>query len=181
MLAFFIIFNIHYCQRTFIFPFLIRGKDEMPWLIIIFGMFFNTANAVIQGAWVFHLAPADTYTRAWLNTPKFIIGMIIFIIGFIINIQSDSIIRNLRKPGDTNFYIPKGGMFKYVTSANYLGEITEWIGWAILTWSLGGLVFVIWTFANLGPRANTLKKWYSEKFGEEFTKLNRKRMIPFIY
>jgi hypothetical protein len=42
-----------------------------------------------------------------------------------------------------------------VSCPNYLGEILEWIGWAIATWSLAGWVFAIWTMANLAPRAFT--------------------------
>ena len=98
-----------------------------------------------------------------------------------VNLQSDYIIRHLRKPGDTRHYIPKGGMFKYGSSANYFGEITEWFGFAILTWSLPGALFCIWTFANLAPRAKSLYKKYTEEFGEEFTSLKRKAVIPFIY
>jgi protein-S-isoprenylcysteine O-methyltransferase Ste14 len=71
-------------------------------------------------------------------------------------------------------------MFRYVTAANYFGELTEWTGWAIMTLSLPGLVFAIWTFANLGPRAYRHHKWYIEKFGDEYPK-DRKRMIPFVY
>jgi 3-oxo-5-alpha-steroid 4-dehydrogenase 1 len=74
-----------------------------------------------------------------------------------------------------------GGMFKYVSSANYYGEILEWTGFAILTWSLPGVVFLLWTCANLIPRANSLYNKYTEEFGEEFTKLKRKRLFPFIY
>jgi 3-oxo-5-alpha-steroid 4-dehydrogenase 1 len=180
-IIFICIFNLHYIQRTFIFPLLIRGKERMPVIIMIFGMVFNTANAFMQGLWIFYYAPEGLYSVDWLKTPQFIIGTIIFLSGFVINLNSDHIIRNLRKPGDTTYCIPKGGMFKYVTSANYFGELTEWVGWAILTFSFPGLVFAIWTFGNLGPRAHSLRKWYSEKFGAEFDKLNRKRIIPFIW
>ena len=179
-LVFFLIFNLHYLQRTFVFPLLIRGNDRMPWSIILFGMLFNTANAFMQGTWIFFLSPEEQYTPAWLATPQFVIGAAIFLAGFVINLHSDHVIRNLRKPGDDAFYIPRGGMFRYVTSANYLGELTEWVGWAIMTWSWAGLVFAIWTFANLGLRANTHHKWYIEKFGDEYPR-NRKRMIPFLY
>ena len=134
-------------------------------------MIFNTANAVMQGVWIYYLAPAGMYSNAWLLSPWFIIGVIIFLTGFIINVHSDHIVRNLRKPGNTAFHVPYGGMFKYVTSANYFGEFTEWVGWALLTFSWAGLVFAIWTFANLAPRANALRKWYIEKFGKEFPKI----------
>ena len=98
-----------------------------------------------------------------------------------INIHSDRIIRHLRKPGDTRHYLPEGGMFRYVSSANYFGEIVEWIGFAVLTWSLTGALFAIWTFANLVPRANAIYHKYEEMFGQEFIRKKRKRIIPFIY
>lgn len=98
-----------------------------------------------------------------------------------INIHSDKIIRDLRKPGDKRHYIPRGGMFRYVSSANYFGEILEWTGFAVLTWSWAGAVFAWWTFANLTPRSAALYRRYKNEFGNEFTKEKRKRIIPFIY
>ena len=86
-LVFFGIFNIHYCQRTFIFPLLIRGDDQMPWSIIVFGMLFNSANAFMQGIWIFFLSPETLYTPEWLQSPPFIWGTIVFFVGFMINIQ----------------------------------------------------------------------------------------------
>ena len=101
--------------------------------------------------------------------------------GFIINIHSDSIIRNLRKPGDTKHYLPEGGVYNYVTSANYFGEIVEWTGFAILTWSMSGVVFVLWTMANLVPRANSIYKKYKVEFKDEFDEKKLKRVFPRIY
>ena len=74
-----------------------------------------------------------------------------------------------------------GGMFKYVSSANYFGELVEWFGFAVLTWSPSGLVFFLFTFANLVPRSSALYDKYVEEFGDDFTKLHRKKCIPFIY
>lgn len=179
-------FLLHYFQRSFIFPFLIKGKSKMPLAIIAMGVTFNLVNVYMIGSWFYlycippYLAE-PYYTVEWLYSPQFIIGTLIFFFGMFVNLQSDYIIRHLRKPGDSKHYIPKGGMFKYVSSANYYGEITEWFGFAILTWSLPGVVFCIWTFANLAPRANSLYEKYAQEFGEEFTSLKRKRVIPFIY
>jgi 3-oxo-5-alpha-steroid 4-dehydrogenase 1 len=72
-------------------------------------------------------------------------------------------------------------MFNYVTSANYFGELIEWLGFAILTWSVSGLVFFIWTFANLVPRANAIYKRYKQEFPEEMQRKKLKRVIPFVY
>ncbi len=179
-LVFFLLFNLHYLQRTFVFPLLIRGNDKMPWSIILFGMLFNAANAYMQGAWIFHLSPDALYTSAWLASPQFVVGTAIFLIGFGINLHSDYIIRNLRRPGDTAFHVPHGGMFEYVTAANYFGELTEWVGWAVLTWSWAGAVFALWTFANLGPRAHRHHRWYIAQFGSNYPQ-SRKRMIPGLY
>ena len=179
-LVFFLLFNLHYCQRTFVFPLLIRGRDLMPWSIVLFGMLFNTANAYMQGAWIFYLSPETLYTPDWLVTPQFIIGAVIFLAGLVVNLHSDYIIRQLRGPGDTAFHIPRGGMFEYVSSAQYFGELIEWIGWAVLTLSWPGLVFAFWSFANLVPRARRNHAWYLEKFGEAYPQ-SRKRILPFVY
>lgn len=175
------LFLLHYFQRSFIFPLLIKGKSRMPLSIILSGVIFNLLNAYMIGGWFFYLKPAPAYPVSWLWSPLFILGVIIFFIGMAINIHSDAIIRRLRRPGDTGHYIPRGGLFKYVTSANYLGELTEWTGFAILTWSLPGLVFVIWTFANLAPRARASHKKYLAMFGEDYSSLERRYIIPFIY
>jgi len=183
-LVFTAIFMTHYINRTFIFPYLIRGKDVMPWSIISFGMIFNTCNAIMQGVWIFfYITPA--YDVSWLSSPQFIIGFILFIIGFIINLNADHVVRNLRPKGETGamqFKIPRGGVFDLfkVSSPNYLGEFTEWLAFGIMTWSPSGFLFAAWTFFNLFPRAYALRKWYIKTFGEEFTKLNRKIMLPWI-
>lgn len=184
-LAMLVIFETHYFQRSFIFPMLIRGNGRMPLSIILMGVLFNTLNALMQGGWIFYISPADRYTIEWLADPRFIIGTLIFIAGMFINIQSDSIIRHLRKPGDNAHYLPTKGMFQYVTSANYFGEFTEWVGFAILTWSWAGVLFAVWTFANLGPRAARIYERYRGEFGPQMAEIENdhkiKRIIPFIY
>lgn len=172
---------LHYVQRTFVFPFLMRGKSRISLLVVLMGMAFNSVNAYLIAGWLFRVAPEGLYTASWLTSPLFILGTVIFFVGMFINLQSDYIVRHLRKPGDTKHYIPRGGLFRYVTSANYFGELTEWVGFAILTWSMAGLTFVIWTFANLAPRAKSLYRRYCDEFGDEYRKLGRKYIIPFIY
>lgn len=175
------LFLLHYFQRSFIFPFLMRGKSKMPVAVMLMGVTFNTLNAYMIGGWLYGEAPAGMYTTEWLSSPQFIIGLIVFFTGMGINMHSDHVIRNLRKPGDTRHYIPRKGLYKYVTSANYFGELTEWIGYAILTWSPAGVLFAVWTFANLGPRAKSLTEKYEQEFGDEYKKLNKKHIIPFVW
>ncbi len=181
LLVFLLFFELHYFQRSFIFPFLIKGKSRMPLSIIAMGVTFNSLNAFMQGGWLFYLSPEEMYTPAWLVSPQFVAGTLLFFAGMVINLHSDSIIRHLRQPGDTRHYLPKGGLFRYVSSANYFGEFVEWVGFAVLTWSLSGAVFALWTFANLCPRAARIYERYREEFPEEFDSARLKRMIPFIY
>ncbi len=176
-LAMFLIFELHYFQRSFIFPFMMKGKSRMPLAIMLMGVIFNSLNALMQGGWIFYVSAPDRYPASWLCSWQFILGTIIFFWGMATNLHSDHIIRNLRKPGDTRHYLPRGGMFRYVTSANYLGEFMEWVGFAILTWSWAGAVFALWTFANLAPRALKINKRYNAEFGP----LNQKAILPFIF
>ena len=191
-MAFLLIFQTHYIQRTLIFPFLLKGKGRMPIGIMFMGISFNILNAMMQGYWIFYVAhiPGEEalFVRTiqaggnWFCSWQFILGTCLFIAGYFINLRSDYIIRHLRKdPSDTKHYFPKGFMFNYVTSANYMGELIEWLGFAILTWSISGLVFFIWTFANLVPRAHAIYKRYQKEFPEEMKARKLKRVIPFIY
>ena len=179
-LVFLLIFESHYFHRSFIFPTQLRGHGRMPVSIILSGVLFNTLNALMQGGWIFYVSPVERYPLSWLTSFPFICGTAVFLAGMFINIQSDSIIRNLRKPGDTAHYLPRGGMFGYVTSANYFGEFLEWVGFAILTWSWAGAVFALWTFANLAPRAARIHDLYRQEFPGELSP-RTKRIIPFLY
>lgn len=170
---------LHYFQRSFVFPFLFKGKSKMPVAIMAMGIIFNLINGMMQGGWIMYLSPENMYTVEWLTTPQFITGTFVFFFGMAVNIHSDHVVRNLRKPGDTKHYLPEKGFYRYVTSANYFGEVIEWTGFAILTWSLAGTVFAIWTFANLVPRAHAIHIKYRQEFGEQVGR--RKRIFPFIY
>ena len=180
-MAFLFLFELHYIQRSFVFPFRMRGNSVMPLSIVLMGVTFNVLNALMQGGWIFYVSPADRYPSSWLLSLPFIAGTLLFFAGMYINIQSDGIIRNLRKPGDTAHYLPQGGLFRYVTSANYFGEWMEWTGFAILTWSWAGAVFSLWTFANLAPRAARIYDLYSREFPEQLDTRKVKRIVPFIY
>ena len=178
IIFFFLVFWLmHYGSRSFIFPALIRGNTKMPLSIILSGMIFNTANAYLQGRWINSLSPG--YETNLLLTPMFVIGAILFFVGFLTHVTSDRIICTLRKPGETEHKIPYGGMFHYVSNPNYLGEIIQWIGWAMMTRSIQELVFALWTFFNLAPRARSNHHWYLDKF-EDYPK-DRKALIPFIF
>ncbi|XP_077999172.1 3-oxo-5-alpha-steroid 4-dehydrogenase 1-like isoform X2 [Glandiceps talaboti] len=143
-------FLLHYFQRTFIFPFLIRGGKKTPVTPMILAFMFCLYNGYMQGRTLTQYA---VYQKEWLYSPAFILGCILFFLGMTINIHSDHVLRNLRKPGETGYKIPKGGLFEYVSGANFFGESLEWFGWAIACNTLPGYAFVVFTACNIGPRA----------------------------
>lgn len=178
-IIFLLMWEAHYIHRSYIYPFLLRdGKKKMPITVIIMAVVFNLGNGYLNGRYVFHFSESR-YTTNWLLDPRFIIGAVLFIAGFAINRWADNSLRGLRKQGETGYKIPYGGLYEYISCPNYFGEILEWFGWAIATWSLAGLTFAIWTFANLAPRAWSHHKWYHDKFSEY--PLNRNALIPGVW
>lgn len=177
---FFLLFELHYFQRSFVFPFLLKGKSRMPVAIMLMGVVFNLLNGYIQGEWLFFLAPEDLYSTTYLYRINFWIGILVFFLGMGINWHSDYVIRHLRKPGDTKHYLPEKGLYHWVTSGNYFGELLEWTGFALATSSPAAWVFVWWTFANLAPRAYAIRQKYREEFGVEAVG-KRKCLIPYIF
>ena len=171
LLTFFLLFELHYFQRSFIFPMLMKGKSRMPIAITAMGVLFNVINAFLIGYDLFYLH-ADIYTEAWFTTPSFIGGCLLFFGGMGINLHADHIIRNLRPAGDTRHYLPQKGI--------YFGELVEWTGFALLTQSAAAWIFVLWTFANLAPRAYAIRNRYREEFGREAVG-SRKCLIPYIF
>ena len=174
---FFACWMIHYLNRTVIFPMRLRTRGKkMPLTIIFMAFFFNLVNGYFNGYYLGSLS--GQYMVPWLYDPRFLAGVILFFGGMSINMRSDNILIHLRKPSDTGYVIPIKGLFSYISCPNHFGEILEWCGFAIMTWSLPGLAFAIWTMANLIPRALHHHKWYIQKFPDYPGE--RKALIPFI-
>lgn len=171
------LFCLHYVNRAFVFPFRIKTHGKrMPLLTVGSAILFNTINGSLLGLWFSRFAH---YPNSWLTQPRFLMGVILFVTGFSINLWSDGKLFALRKKGDTGYYIPYGGLYDHVSSPNLLGEIIEWTGFALLTWSLPALAFLVWTLANLVPRAMANQRWYRAKFPDY--PLQRKILFPFIW
>jgi protein-S-isoprenylcysteine O-methyltransferase Ste14 len=176
-ITFLVLWEAHYVHRAFIFPFRRSGAPRrMPVVVAGMAVVFNLMNAYLNGRWLDTLSPP--YPTGWLTDPRFLAGAALFTAGFLVNLQSDEILRRLRAPGETGYKIPTGGLYRWVSSPNYLGEIIEWSGFALATWSLPGLSFALWTIANLAPRALAHHRWYREKFPDY--PVGRRALIPYL-
>ena len=172
--VFFLIWQAHYVHRAWVYPFrLARASSPMPIVLTFFGCLFNTINCSLHGAWL--IVFRYSITLDWA-APYFLAGIILFIIGMAVNIHGCTRLIRLKKEKPDGYSVPQGGLFRWVSCPNYFGEIIEGFGWALLSWSLPGLTFAVWTLANLGPRARAHHRWYREQFPDYPAK--RKALIP---
>ncbi|XP_022867096.1 steroid 5-alpha-reductase DET2 [Olea europaea var. sylvestris] len=186
-------FLLHYCHRTIIYPIRLffsthrrkpntespsvrKSAAGFPVSVALMAFGFNLLNGYLQSRWVSQYADLEGDEWFWW---RFAGGLVVFLSGMYANLWSDNMLMGLKKEGG-GYTIPKGGLFELVSCPNYFGEILEWLGWALMTWSWAGFGFFIYTCANLVPRAGANHKWYLDKFGEDYPK-NRKAVIPFVF
>lgn len=159
-----LLFTCHYANRALVFPFRLRTPGKrMPAVIMLLAVGFNLVNGSLLGT---QLAGRGDYPASWFLDPRFLGGLALFLGGMAVNWWADRRLIGLRKPGETGYLIPRGGLFEWVSCPNHLGEIVEWSGFALMTWSLPGFAFAFWTAANLVPRAMAHHRWYRETFPE---------------
>ena len=173
----------HYSNRAIVNPLLMRtaanSKNSFDPSVAVFGWVVLALHAYLNAAYISELG--DHYQDTWFQDPRFIVGLIIYALGFSLNVYSDSILRNLRsknpQPEEPRYKIPYGGLFKFVSCPQYLGEITSFVGLAVMTWNLGAVFVVAVTAANLIPRALVTHSWFNKNFDNYPSE--RKAIFPF--
>lgn len=180
------IWILHYSNRGWFFPLSIRTvpgkKSTFGISVMLAGMFVTSIHGYLNARWFSDVG--THFTPDWLTDPRFIGGLIIYAAGLFVILQSESIMRNLRPKNTDNaaamteYKIPFGGMFRWVSSPQYLGELIAWTGFSILTWGVPGLIIFLISAGNLVPRAFATHKWYREKFSDY--PAQRKAIVPFI-
>lgn len=172
----YILWSLHYIHRSFIFPFRTKtGGKLIPLGIVFSAIFFNVINAGTNG---YYLGYQENYSDSWFSDPRFIVGLILFCIGVLVNVWADNYLIRLRSNSSQGYQIPRGGFFEYISCPNHFGEMVEWIGFAVMCWNLPACAFAIWTVANLFPRAWSHHRWYNKEF--ENYPSDRKAVIPFL-
>ncbi|KAK3092950.1 hypothetical protein FSP39_009294 [Pinctada imbricata] len=168
-------FLIHYFQRSFIFPYLMKSGRPTPLIPFLLAFVFCLCNGYLQAGYI--ITYAD-FGAGLTSNVSYYLGIILFFVGMAINIHADHVLRNLRKPGEKGYKIPHGGMYNFISCPNFFGEILEWSGFAIANGTVAAISFAIFTACNIGPRACQHHKWYQQKF-EDYPK-KRKALIPFV-
>jgi len=176
--AFLVLWEVHYLHRAFVFPLRRRGGGRRtPLLIMLFALVFNGLNVYLNGRWLFAFGPR--LGGGWLSDPRFLAGALLFLGGLVVNVHADEVLRRLRRATASGYGVPEGGLYRLISCPNYFGEVLEWCGWALLTFSLPGLLFAVWTGANLVPRARSHHDWYRQQFADYPE--GRKAIIPFVW
>merc|ERR1719330_1856802 len=141
-----------------------KGSSKVNLSILSSAFLFCSINGFMQayGCCQFH-----TYLPSNHTSMHFRSGLFLWMVGFIVNLQSDSILRNLRKKysrnndtstssssmsGTVRYKIPYGGLYEYVSCANFFGEIIEWFGYAVASNTIAGWAFWFYVCGNLIPR-----------------------------
>lgn len=179
-LLLFLLWQSHYFQRTFIFPFklTIKPGSTTPVSIPLLSVATNSVISFLNASILSWSAIRADYSLSWLADPRFLIGVLIFAGGWHINRKADAMLAALRKPGEKGYKIPRGWLYERISCPNYLGEMLIWTGWAIATWSWAGLAFLLITIANLLPRAIQNHRWYLAKFVHYPP--DRKAVFPYL-
>ena len=153
---------IHYAHRTLVWPWIVpRYSRPMPVVVCASAFVFNIVNGLLNG---WFLGYAADYPREWLMDGRFIAGAAVFLIGLELNVTSDYRLAWLRRQQQERYLIPRGSAFRFLSTPNLTGEMVEWIGFALMAWSLPAVAFAMWTAANLIPRALWRHQWYRRTF-----------------
>ena len=171
------LWEVHYLNRAFVYPFRIRAGATMPVVVALLAVFFNGVNGWLNGRGITLFGPE--LGRVALIHPRVLAGVLLFVVGLLINWDADRRLLAMPRAADGGYTIPRGGLFELVTSPNYFGELLEWTGFAIAAGSFGALSFVVWTAANLVPRAIAHHRWYRAQFPEYPPE--RRAIIPFVW
>ena len=176
------IWLLHYANRGWFFPLsmrVVKGKRHSFSMTVVGAGWFVTAMHAYLNASFFTEHGAHL-TTAWLGDPRFVVGLLVYYSGLALVLHSEAVLRGLRKGGadGPEYSIPYGGGFERVTNPAYLGELVGWAGFALMTWSLAGVLIFVISAANLVPRAFATHAWYLERFPDY--PMDRKVLLPYL-
>ena len=174
---------LHYIHRGLIHPWVMPyGSKTTPLGICIGGMI---PNWTFCSALALHLAYAG-YPPGYLCDVRFIAGALIFVAGYVMNRWADLHLRSIRLEsqarGGPKYVVPRAGPFRLVCNANYLGELIQWIGFALMSSSAVAVLWVVFCLSTFLPRSVRTLDWYknSGKFDAAEIPAGWCAVIPFI-
>ncbi|KAI3721710.1 hypothetical protein L2E82_32728 [Cichorium intybus] len=107
-------------------------------------------------------------------------GLGMFLTGITGNFYHHYILSTLRKKGDKEYKIPKGGLFNLVICPHYMFEVVEFVGVSCICQTVCTFRFTLGTVFLLMGRSHATREWYVSKFDGKFGK-DVKALIPYLF
>ncbi|VDB83166.1 unnamed protein product [Peniophora sp. CBMAI 1063] len=136
------LYLIHYLNRAILSPLRTPSRSKSHVAVTAAASCFNVFNGFLLGAYLSSSRTAAYLSNAY-SSPRFWIGILLWIVGLAGNIAHDEILLNIRRkskakgkekegsrPGE-HYAIPQGGLYRYISYPNYFCEWVEWIGFAL--------------------------------------------------
>jgi very-long-chain enoyl-CoA reductase len=167
---------LHFAKREFETFFVHKfSRPTMP----LKNLFINCSYYWLFAAFIGHplcspkfKSPDETYVYA---------GLAIFIVSEIGNLICHLMLSNMRPAeGSKKRDIPRGFLFDLVSCPNYTFEVMSWIGFSIMTMLHFSWLFTFIGFIQMADWAMKKHKGYLKDY-DEYKKLRRKAIIPFVY
>jgi 3-oxo-5-alpha-steroid 4-dehydrogenase 1 len=175
---------VHYVHRAIIYPLMTKtSQHKMPLFVCVCAIGFNSVNGLLNGSLIGFDSDSDSFKTQALFDVRFQLGLILFCLGMLFNLRYDYHLISLRENetgnGKRRYKIPRLELFQLVSCANYTAELVEWCGFLLMSRNVAALSFLLWTAANLIPRAMAHHKFYHTKFDDY--PIERRAIIPFLY
>ncbi|KAI6651714.1 hypothetical protein LOD99_4962 [Oopsacas minuta] len=169
-------FMVHYFHRCLIYPFHLCNYC-IPLYTGLIAVCYTSFNGYLQAAYILNL---PDHPMSPLEMLRYLIGIVIFIVGMGINMHADYYLIKLskNKKYKGQYFIPRGYLFEYISCPNFFAETLEWLGYAISNWTLCSWGFFFQTFFTLIPRGYHHHKYYQDKLKDY--PVGRRAVIPFI-
>nr|XP_039263033.1 very-long-chain enoyl-CoA reductase-like isoform X1 [Styela clava] len=173
--------TIHYAKRLLETKFVHRfSHGTMP----IANIFRNSIYYWGFAAWMSYFINHPLYTPPCYGDTQIYTGLAIFIFCELGNLSIHLAFKSLRPAGSTKRQIPKPTMnpftlmFNLVSCPNYTYEAGSWIGFALMTQTVVGLLFAIVGFMQMAQWALGKHRNYRKEFPDY--PRTRKAIVPFI-
>jgi 3-oxo-5-alpha-steroid 4-dehydrogenase 1 len=183
-LIFATVWSLHYLNRGWLQPFLMRPARGQPStfsaFVVLCGWVVTSLHAYLHARF---FSALGSYGPGWLTDFRFIGGIAVYYAALAANVHADAVTRGLRSLSEAEagvrvYRIPTGGLFELISCPAYLTELVAWAGFAVATWSPAGLFILAVSAANLVPRALETHRWYRRTFKDYPPK--RRALVPWV-
>ncbi|OQR83851.1 3-oxo-5-alpha-steroid 4-dehydrogenase [Achlya hypogyna] len=169
--------TIHFMKRELETIFVHRfSRPTMP----LFNLFKNCMYYWSFGAVIGYPLCHPDY-QGPTSDAQVTLGLAIFAVSEFLNFCVHVQLRTMRsKEGSNERPIPKGPLFLLVSCPNYTFEVLGWVGFSIFTQIFFGYLFTLVGFLQMLQWALQKHKGYYKTYGDEYKRLRRKAIVPFL-